>query len=495
VIAGAEQCEGADLGGQTCQTQSFDFGTLGCNSGCDFDVAGCIDVTNEVEPNDDGSVAVATVDFLAANANGPFSTDTLISGSISPVGDDDFFAITNPGPGWVVVELETYGPGGPGTCDVGIDTFIDLRTSTNIVLGSNDDNGVNDCSWMVDITLPPGSTVYARVIDFGDNNPLASYLLDIRFSPVVCGDGVGGPAEQCDDGGNVGGDGCSATCVLEGATQEIEPNASGAQADATGIVITGDTRIAGAIGLPGDLDRFRINLAAPQYVRFETFSTLGVCTPSVTTTLRLFNAAGAAIITDTGPLQGSGIRLCAALVFPLPAGVSYVQVERTGNLAPLPTYVLEVEVLGDAGAESEANDNLGIADPNLGGGTTNVYVFADHTMQVDSDYYAIDVPENGSIRLEIIEGDRAIETCESLGVDSRLTLYDAAGAELVDDDDDGRGYCSEIDGTGAGLTPQDLAAHDLPAGTYYAQVRASTSSQMNAAGQFTYRLVATVRQP
>lgn len=91
-----------------------------------------------------------------------------------------------------------------------------------------------------------------------------------------------------------------------------------------------------------------------------------------------------------------------------------------------------------------------------------------------------------------------METCESNGVDSRITLYDPTGVQLVDDDDDGRGFCSQIDGTGSGgPTPtfRDANAHNLPAGTYLVQVRASTFAQATAAGQFTYRLVATEREP
>ena len=99
-------------------------------------------------------------------------------------------------------------------------------------------------------------------------------------------------------------------------------------------------------------------------------------------------------------------------------------------------------------------------------------------------------------RLELFEGDRAVLSCESFGLDSRVTLYDPTGVQLVDDDDDGRGFCSMIDGTGAGTTRQDPNAHNLPAGTYYVQVRASTFSQgMDIEGQFTYRLAVTVREP
>src|SRR5262249_41108823 len=156
------------------------------------------------------------------------------------------------------------------------------------LITSNDESGINSCSLLTNLLIPPGVTLYVRVIDFQDNTTIPGYHLHLRFDPVVCGDGFGGPGEQCDDGGTTGGDGCSATCVLEGGVQEVEPNNTGAQADANGIVISGNTRVGGAIGAVGDVDRFRINLASPQFVRFETFTTLGQCNGGFTTTLRLF---------------------------------------------------------------------------------------------------------------------------------------------------------------------------------------------------------------
>ncbi len=36
-----EECDGADLGGRTCQTQGFDGGTLACNPDCTLDTSGC----------------------------------------------------------------------------------------------------------------------------------------------------------------------------------------------------------------------------------------------------------------------------------------------------------------------------------------------------------------------------------------------------------------------------------------------------------------------
>ena len=42
VKEGSEVCDGNDLGGQTCQTQGYDTGTLACNATCNgFDTSGC----------------------------------------------------------------------------------------------------------------------------------------------------------------------------------------------------------------------------------------------------------------------------------------------------------------------------------------------------------------------------------------------------------------------------------------------------------------------
>ncbi len=38
---GSEQCDGSDLGGQTCQSQGFPGGTLSCNGDCTFNTSGC----------------------------------------------------------------------------------------------------------------------------------------------------------------------------------------------------------------------------------------------------------------------------------------------------------------------------------------------------------------------------------------------------------------------------------------------------------------------
>ena len=45
VIEAGEQCEGANLNGQNCKRQGFDEGTLSCTADCQFDTSACITIT------------------------------------------------------------------------------------------------------------------------------------------------------------------------------------------------------------------------------------------------------------------------------------------------------------------------------------------------------------------------------------------------------------------------------------------------------------------
>jgi hypothetical protein len=38
----SEECDGTDLGGETCVGLGFDSGTLGCDGGCGFDTSACV---------------------------------------------------------------------------------------------------------------------------------------------------------------------------------------------------------------------------------------------------------------------------------------------------------------------------------------------------------------------------------------------------------------------------------------------------------------------
>ncbi|WP_437710226.1 DUF4215 domain-containing protein [Sorangium sp. So ce448] len=66
----------------------------------------------------------------------------------------------------------------------------------------------------IEIHVSDGQTV-PIVVDSYEPREAGPYTLNVSFTPVVCGDGTVGSAEQCDDGNTTSGDGCSATCAYE----------------------------------------------------------------------------------------------------------------------------------------------------------------------------------------------------------------------------------------------------------------------------------------
>ncbi|MFP2911107.1 DVUA0089 family protein, partial [Pyxidicoccus sp. 3LFB2] len=308
---------------------------------------------------------------------------------------------------------------------------------------------------------------------------------------AVCGDGFLDAPEACEDGNTTDGDGCSRTCAVEGAPTEVEPNATRAEADAratagTPVRITGNGRYSALLSSASDVDLYRVELSAPVVVRFETFhGGLQRCDAGGVTRVRLLGSTGVLIAESSS----EGIRECSALLYSLAAGVYYVEASAdSGGEVPF-AYVLETTFLASAGTETEPNEVLASATPlTLTNGEGSIS--GTHPTASDVDVYRITVPTRGlSLRAEISEGT-GTELCESYGIDSYLTLYNASGDALSSDDDGGRGYCSRIDGTGP--SPDDFGAWDLEAGTYYLQVRSSSVSSGEDA-LFNYRLSVTLR--
>ncbi|HWU85638.1 MAG TPA: myxococcus cysteine-rich repeat containing protein [Kofleriaceae bacterium] len=470
--------------GEACDdgnTASLD----GCSSTCTVE-------PSEIEPNEDGTPStggsgITGNDFATANAdaNGAITGSTTLIAHIAPIGDEDVFAFENTGSASVGVRFDVWssalGIGVP--CGTSIDTVLVIRDATGATVASNDDRngGADRCSALT-VPLAPGRHLYAHFIEYGDNAAIPNYVIQVTYTPL-CGNGVIDPGEQCDDGNAASGDGCSATCQIDFA-QEIEPNGTFADAAASPLQIGGDLTIQGAIATPTDLDRYRLTVSAPTVVQLETFSSEFDCLPPTSLVVRLFDASGTQLTISAG---ASG---CGQVVRFLAPGVYFVQVEENGTNASVPNYLLRASYLTDTGAESEPaatlgiNDTIATASANLVG-ASDAYVFGDHTLDADVDVHAITVPPGARIRAEILEGDT--ETCESGGVDSLLILRDESGNTLATDDDDGRGFCSRIDGTGT--LPLDAMARNATstAQTYYLQVQASNLG-IGQQRQFRYRL-------
>ncbi|WP_437647184.1 DUF4215 domain-containing protein [Sorangium sp. So ce362] len=521
LVEGLEECDGGAACGPACQRipvcgdgfidapEVCDDGNTGGGDGCD---AACRleGATDEIEPNST---------LAEADANGPVAPGALVSGAIEPESDVDLFALRLT----TISDLriETFDSSGPARCADSVDTALSLLAADGVtVLASDDDGGVGACS-LIDSTSPGGAaarglepgTYYVRVRGF-PGLPAARYTLRVSLDAscgngvregaeecdggalcgprcervAVCGDGLLDAPEGCDDGNAAGGDGCSAACQLEAVTAEIEPNDTPAEAGASDLVIAGDALVAASIAAGGDRDVFHLSLSAASVVRLEVFDgTAAGCEGGIVTTLRVLDAEGAPVATDEGLSDAEyagGIGGCSALVVGLPAGEYDVEAAARDGGATIPRYLLQVKILAPAGAEEEPNGTTADANGPVG---SDVFI-AGTRERDDFDVYAVDLLEGRSIRAEIVEG--GAETCESLEMDSRLSLLDAEGSLIADDDDGGRGSCSILDGTGD--APRHPGAHALPAGTYFLRVRAASGASGSAA-LFDYRLAVTLR--
>jgi cysteine-rich repeat protein len=121
----------------------------------------------EIEPN--GSTATATPLWPAWPA---FEW----RGSITPIGDHDYFTFTLPAPGSVT--LVTHDPSSPGTC--AFNTRIHLLDGSGVELTQDDDSGPASCSQIGSGLLPAG-TYFVWVQHFNDTQTITQYQLDLTF--------------------------------------------------------------------------------------------------------------------------------------------------------------------------------------------------------------------------------------------------------------------------------------------------------------------------
>lgn len=93
---------------------------------------------------------------------------------------------------------------GDGTVACDSDTLECLDSSTS-----------SDPTETVEFVADADDLVYIAYDRFSSSGETTEYTLDITCTPIVCGDGVVGPGEQCEDGNTAPGDGCSDTCQQE----------------------------------------------------------------------------------------------------------------------------------------------------------------------------------------------------------------------------------------------------------------------------------------
>lgn len=462
-LPGGEQCDdGATLAGDGCSPTCKLEGLYGM----------------ETEPND----ALATANSLAA-LDGIFA-------SIGTVGDQDYFsfAVTVPGSS-VTLTIDD----GLGKCPNAFDSKIYLYDAGGVELTSDNDNGPDSCSTISPKVYPVAAslavgTYYVKVEEFGSNAATPFYVLGVKVKPPACGDGIVQVGEQCDDSNTVSGDGCSATCALEGNfLPETEPNDTQASANPIGAA----DGFIGAVNPIGDQDYYSFDIVTPGSSVFaEVSDGLNGCPNGFDSKLTLFNPSNALIATvDDGGLAKCSLLspATAAAAANMAPGQYRIRVEYTGNTAAVASYVVKIKIVppacgdgviqpaseqcddGNSAAgdgcsatcqaeppsEIEPNGTRPTATPQwpgLGKWVGAIYPAGDH------DYYTFTLAAAGTVTLTT----HAVNNAASCPGDTLLHLEDSAGMSLLVNDDAT---------PSTGVAPCSSLTKALPAGTYYAWVQ------------------------
>lgn len=443
--------------------------TDGCSPTCQLEGL----YGNEVEPNN-----------TLATANAAGAQNGVVA-AIGASGDQDYFSfvVTVPGSS-VALTVDD----GLGKCPAGFDSKMYLYDSASNELVSDDESGPNSCSSILPAMYPVAAslaagTYYVKVEEFGNNGTVPFYVLGIKLQPPACGDGILQLGEQCDDGNLAGGDGCSATCGLEGNfLTETESNDTQGLANPLGVA----DGFAASISPIGDLDYFSFDVVTPgSSVFVQVTDGLNGCPSGFDSKLTLFNPVGVLI----GTADDGGAAKCSlmspattAAAANMAAGNYKIRVEYSGNSVSIPSYVVKIKVVApgcgdgvvqsateqcddsntvagdgcdplcqaEAPNEIEPNGSLMTATPQWPGFSKWIGSIA----PPDHDYYSFTLAAPGTATLTVHTVNNAA-TCPG---DTFLRLDDSVGTELLTDDDGGVFPCSSL-------------SKALPAGTFYVWVQ------------------------
>lgn len=193
---------------------------------------------SETEPNNTAPTA-NSISILSGYA--------MVSASINPGGDTDYYLITGvPAGARIWVETDTGGPQNPGATSR--DTVMDVLAADGVtVIENDDDDGVGNgadgtvetglASIVAGRTLTAGGTYYIRVRSFSGTAVINPYILSIATTNAV-------------------------------GSAEIEPNATAATSNDM-LTLGNSTGLqTGAINAPGDIDYYSLALKAGDTVFF-----------------------------------------------------------------------------------------------------------------------------------------------------------------------------------------------------------------------------------
>ncbi|MFO0757786.1 MAG: DUF4215 domain-containing protein [Byssovorax sp.] len=487
VQLGAPACGDAILqvqNGEQCDDGNMMAGD-GCSPACQLEG----NFTQEAEPNDDFGTA-QSLDGI----------DGVVA-SIDPVADGDYYKFDVVVPGSSVTLKVTDGNNG---CPAGFDSKLYLYDAAQVELTHDDDGAIDHCSAIDPLLYPnaasnlPVGTYYVKVEEYGNNALQPFYVLEISLLPPSCGDGLIQSGEQCDDHNVNAGDGCSATCQIEGNyIPETEPNDTQNLANVLGAA----DGFIGAIQPIGDLDYFKFDVTVPGSSAFiEVSDGVTGCPAGFDSKLSLFNPMGNLLATD----DNGGVDGCSKIspvttpaAANLAVGTYVARVEQFGGIMTQPSYVVKIHVVppgcGDAVVQAgEQCDDGNVVAGDGCDATCHVEppyeIEPNNTQQTatpvwpgfnqwkgaimpvgDHDYYTVVLPAPATVTF-ITHSVNDIGSCPG---DTLIHLTDSAGNQLQQDDDSGVFPCSKI-------------TKALQAGTFYLWVQRFSDSQAIPAYQLDY---------
>ena len=265
LIEDAEQCDGSNLGGSTCSSVGLIAGTLACTGSCRFDTSACIsnlppsavddsaafqeDTTpvqfsaaaltaNDSDADGDALVLISVSNPLHGSASlqaqgVQFMVDPNFNGTAGfdyTLSDGELTDTAHVSLQVTAVDDPPIAHPGTATTNQGVPVVIllagsDIENSpltfsisappAHGQLGAIQATGPA----MATVTYTPdtgyfGSDSFSyRANDGGQNSAPAT--VDITVIRIICGDGLIRADEECDDGNNTNGDGCSAMCLVE----------------------------------------------------------------------------------------------------------------------------------------------------------------------------------------------------------------------------------------------------------------------------------------
>ena len=232
--AGAEECEGLDLGGATCESLGFSGGLLACGDGCAFDTTACQavcdsdGVKDEWEICDGADLGSATCESLGYHGGvltcTPACTlgleDCLAAGSCGDGVLDDGFEDCEP-ENIMVTSCESLGFH-PGTLVCGSDCLFDTTGCD----GRCGDGVVQVAHELCDGTNLAGASCESMGFYPGILQCTAACAFNTTGCTGSCGDGVLQPAhEECEPGhansetcrglGHFAGELCRSDCTYD----------------------------------------------------------------------------------------------------------------------------------------------------------------------------------------------------------------------------------------------------------------------------------------